>query len=104
MVVFSANAVLADHNSHFGEGTALDPQGIHDARIDSLDEPGSEAFQPLDLTGPLDLTAFARGGRPDTVDAVVDVSAGGSRSEAGATESRGDGGQSRGSEGRGGRN
>lgn len=26
---------LADHNSHWGEGTGLDPKGIHDARIDS---------------------------------------------------------------------
>ncbi|MEW5790778.1 MAG: hypothetical protein ACOY4L_05670 [Pseudomonadota bacterium] len=39
----TALPALADRNSKFGEDTALDPRGIHDARFDSwasgIDDP-----------------------------------------------------------------
>ncbi|MFZ2099396.1 MAG: hypothetical protein WAU86_02405 [Oricola sp.] len=71
LLVSGACTALADHNSKWGEGTALDPTGIHDARIDSLDTAGEEPFAAADIAGdgqPFDLLAFMRQGRPDTID------------------------------------
>jgi hypothetical protein len=71
LVVAGSGVALADHNSKWGEGTALDPTGIHDARIDSLDTAGEEPFsETVDAGGGslLDLFAFMRQGRPDTID------------------------------------
>jgi len=71
LFVAGSGAAFADHNSRWGEGTALDPTGIHDARIDSLDSAGDEPFgSSVDAGGgkPFDLTAFMRQSRPDTID------------------------------------
>ena len=62
---------LADHNSLWGEGTALDPTGIHDARVDSIDSAGDEPFGYSDddaVGKPFDLLAAMRQERPDTID------------------------------------
>lgn len=40
----TALPALADHNSKFGEGTALDPLGIHEARFDSLSSGTDDPF------------------------------------------------------------
>lgn len=69
LLVAGSGAALADHNSKWGEGTALDPTGIHDARIDSLDTAGDEPFaSSVDAGEPVDILAAMRQERPDTID------------------------------------
>lgn len=68
LVVLGTGAALADHNSKWGEGTALDPLGVHDARYDSLQD-STLTFEPTELTGASDdQDSYARQGRPSTVD------------------------------------
>jgi uncharacterized membrane protein YgcG len=88
LVAASAGFAMADHNSKWGEGTALDPLGIHDARIDGLDTASDEPFQGAGIDVTIEETAFARQSRPDTID--VDAPDSGS----GAGESSGSGGGS----------
>lgn len=89
LVLLSAGYAMADHNSKWGEGTALDPRGIHDDRIDTLAS-GDEFTGGQDISGPMDLTAFARGGAPDTID--IDTGGmGGSSSASDASDSSGGG-------------
>jgi uncharacterized membrane protein YgcG len=87
-VAASTGFAMADHNSKWGEGTALDPLGIHDARFDSLDTASDEPFQGADIDVTNEETAYARQSRPDTID--VDAPDSGS----GAGESSGSGGGS----------
>ncbi|GAB4526125.1 MAG: hypothetical protein Tsb0019_28250 [Roseibium sp.] len=71
---------LADHNSKFGEGTAYDPRGVHDARFDSLDTASEEPFRGGGLTGRLLDAITGRKGRPETVTASGSENSGGSES------------------------
>lgn len=71
LLVAGSGAALADHNSKWGEGTAFDPLGIHDARFDSLDTAGDEPFAGGGLAGGgtlVDFISAMRQGRPETVD------------------------------------
>ncbi len=68
LVAAGTGFAMADHNSKWGEGTALDPLGIHDARIDSLDTAGDEPFQGAGIDVTIEETAYARQSRPDTID------------------------------------
>lgn len=98
LVLCGAGIAHADHNSKWGEGTALDPRGIHDARIDSLDADKGTAFKGAGLTGPMDLTtSFARQGRPDTIEVSSagrssDTGSGGSSDHGGGNGGGGNGG------------
>ncbi|GAB4352424.1 MAG: hypothetical protein Kow0026_09960 [Oricola sp.] len=90
-LVAGSGIALADHNSRWGEGTALDPAGIHDARIDSLDAAGDEPFgETVDAGGgrPYDFASFMRQGRPDT----IDIDRGGSAGASGSGNGGGNGG------------
>jgi len=64
-----AAPAMADHNSKWGEGTALDPTGIHDSRIDTLALDDTDSFMGGRFVehGPGLVEPAARGGRPDTV-------------------------------------
>ena len=86
LVAAGTGFAMADHNSKWGEGTALDPLGIHDARFDSLDTAGDEPFQGADIDATIEETAYARQSRPDTID--IDAP------DSGAGESSGSGGGS----------
>ena len=99
LLVAGSGAALADHNSKWGEGTAFDPLGIHDARFDSLDTAGEEPFAGGGLAGGgtlVDFISAMRQGRPDT----IDIDQGGSFGGQGS--SRGDGSGNGGGEGNGG--
>ena len=104
LVLLGAGSALADHNSMWGEGTALDPRGIHDDRIDTLAS-GDDFTGGQDASGPMDLTAFARGGAPDTIEAGNDIETGGmggSGSAGGSESAGGNGGGGNGGGGNGG--
>ncbi|QID16429.1 hypothetical protein G3580_01570 [Nitrogeniibacter mangrovi] len=66
---FAASSALADHNSKWGEGTALDPIGVHDARIDTLALDDTDTFMGGRFAehGPGLVEPAQRGGRPDTI-------------------------------------
>lgn len=111
LLVAGSGAALADHNSKWGEGTALDPTGIHDARIDSLDTAGDEPFADAMDAGdgqPVDLLAAMRQERPDTIDidqggsSAADASGmrGGSADGGGSGNGGGNGGGGNGAGGR----
>lgn len=102
-VLGGATLALADNKSRFGEGTALDPRGIHDARATTRENAGDEPFRGAGLSGPMDLTtSFARQGPPDTID-VSSISGGnGGETSGSGAASGGNGGGGNGGGGNGG--
>lgn len=63
-----AGAAMADHNSLWGEGTALDPQGVHNDRFDTNAEDGDMSkFQGETVEGS-DADFEITRSRPDTID------------------------------------
>ena len=65
-----AGSAMADHNSLWGEGTALDPQGVHDNRYDTNAEDGDMSqFQGATVEGS-DADFEITRSRPDTIDAT----------------------------------
>ena len=104
LVVLGTGAAMADHNSKWGEGTALDPLGMHDARYDSLADT-SLTFDATSLSGPVELLEpYARQDRPDTIDTSLtgggsletvslEVDAGSSAGGQGGGSGRGTGGR-----------
>ena len=63
-----AGAATADHNSLWGEGTALDPQGVHSDRFDTNAEDGDMSkFQGETVEGS-DADFEITRSRPDTID------------------------------------
>jgi len=65
----AAAPAMADHNSQWGEGTALDPIGVHDTRIDTLALDDTDTFMGGRFVehGPGVVEPAQRGGRPDTI-------------------------------------
>ena len=63
-----AGAAMADHNSLWGEGTALDPQGVHSDRFDTNVEDGDmSSFEGETVDGG-DADFEISQSRPDTID------------------------------------
>jgi len=64
-----AAPAMADHNSMWGEGTALDPMDMHSTRFDALALDDTDSFMGGRFVdhGPGLVDTSDRGGRPDTV-------------------------------------
>ncbi|WP_417667145.1 hypothetical protein [Roseibium sp.] len=65
----TGGAALADNKSKWGEGTAYDPRGIHQARAETRDDASAEPFKGGGLAGRLLDAITGRKSRPDTIDA-----------------------------------
>lgn len=76
LAVGVASSASADHNSRWGEGTALDPFGVHSARIDSLTKGSrNSGFRGSDYVTPGSVTP--RRSPPPTISTGYARSAGG---------------------------